>query len=88
MTAPGVAHAARPGGGDGDPGGPAGGGSDGSDPTGGGGGDPAAGGVTGGTAAHKNIIRLPGLKIEIKNTVGDYKPPTIKFVPSPCLTRR
>ncbi len=80
----GVANAARPGGGTGDPGGPAGGGTDGSDPTGGGGDVPGGGGDT----AHKNIIRLPGLKIEIKNTRGDHRPPTIKFVPAPCPTRR
>ena len=33
----------------------------------------------------KKIIRLPGLKIEIKNTVGDHKPPKIKVVPFPRL---
>jgi hypothetical protein len=32
---------------------------------------------------HKQVIRLPFGKIVITNTVGDHKPPTIKFVPVP-----
>jgi hypothetical protein len=95
IAAPGIAHAERPGGGTGDPGGPAGGGTDGgggTQPPGGGPGNPGgpdAGNPPGtGGGAHKQIIRLPGLKIEIKNIRGDHKPPTIKFVPFPRLTNR
>jgi hypothetical protein len=57
-------------------------------PGGGGPGNPGGPGAPGGgttTPPTKKIIRLPGLKIEIKNTVGDHKPPTIKFVPFPGL---
>ena len=47
--------------------------------------DPTGG--TGGTTptVHKTVLRLPGLKIEIKDTVGDHKLPKIKFVPFPRL---
>ena len=34
---------------------------------------------------HKTVIHLPGLEIEIKDTVGDHKLPKIKFVPFPRL---
>jgi len=77
MIGPGVAQAERPVGGDGDPSGGPG------EP-----GDSGGGGGTGGSTVHKNVIRLPGLKIEIKNTRGDHKPPTMKFVPFPGLPRR
>ncbi len=40
------------------------------------------------SAVHKKIIRLPGLKIEIKNVRGDHKPPKLKIVPFPGLPRR
>lgn len=55
-----------------------------SDPGGG-----TGGGGTGGTTspATKRIIRLPFVKIEIKNVKGDHKPPTIKVVPFPGLHR-
>jgi hypothetical protein len=72
IATPGIAHADLPGGGSGGPG------------TGGTGG-PGTGG--GSTTTTKRIIKLPGLKIEVKNTTGDHRAPTIKFVPFPNLHR-
>jgi hypothetical protein len=46
---------------------------------------PGTPGAPGGPAptVHKKVIHLPGLKIEVKDTVGDHKPPKIKVVPFP-----
>ena len=83
IATPGVAHAGPAGGGSGNPGGP---GAPGGAGEPGGPNDP--GGPIGGTpTVHKNIIRLPGLKIEIKDTIGDHKLPKLKIVPFPGLNR-
>lgn len=73
IAAPGIANAAPP-----PPSGPPSGGGVGGEPGGTGAGD---------GAVHKDIIRLPGLKIEIKNIRGDHKPPKLKIVPFPGLNR-
>jgi hypothetical protein len=75
FAAPGIANAAPP------PGGGTGG-SGGGDPTGGGTGGTGAGGTT----VHKNVLQLPGLKIEIKTVQGQL--PKIKFVPFPGLNQK
>lgn len=36
---------------------------------------------------HKKTIRLPGLKIEAKSTVGDHQPPKVKVRPFPGLNK-
>jgi hypothetical protein len=76
IATPGIAHAVpgEPGGGTGGPGEPGDGGTGGT-------------GGPGTDTVHKRIIRLPGLKIEIKNIRGDHKPPKLKIVPFPGLNR-
>jgi hypothetical protein len=99
LATPAIAHAAGPtGGGSGNPGGPGGGGSGGgvgpgnpAPPGGGSGGSGGPGGPGGGggrpttPCVHKNIIRLLGLKIEIKHVQG--QPPKINVVVFPGLHR-
>ena len=87
IAVPGIAHAVgAPGGGTGGTGGGTGGTN--TPPPGDGGPADPGGSVGGGNTTHKNIIRLPGLKIEIKDVRGDHKPPKLKIVPFPGLPRR